>query len=83
MTRNRLGSAPSAPKPQSCLGDLLALDRHLLSLFKLQPRLLQKSGAGRGCPPWLSPTVGRERSDPKKVAAVLLSFEAAFLPDNT
>lgn len=32
MTRNRLGSAPSAPKPQSCLGDLLALDRHLLSL---------------------------------------------------
>lgn len=69
MTRNRLGSAPSAPKPQSCLGDLLALDRQLLSLFKPQPRLLQKTGAGRGCPTWLSPTVRRKRSDSKRVAA--------------
>lgn len=69
VTRNRLGSAPSAPKPPSCLGDLLVLDRQLLSLFKPQPRLLQKTGAGRGCPTWLSPTVRRERSDSKRVAA--------------
>lgn len=69
MTRNRLGSAPSAPKPQSCLDDLLALDRQLLSLSKPQPRLLRRTGAGHGCPPWLSPTVGRERSDSTRVAA--------------